>query len=158
MLTTIQIKSAKAQDRAYKLADSGGLYLLVQPNGSKLWRYKFRVGGVEGKQSFGAFPELSLAEARGLHGDSRKLVAQGINPVQAKQELKIVQVREQLERLRGTFAAVMSDWGCRHGRRAARIHRQTAPAGDRQRSDADAEGPSDERHHAPGTDCASKRG
>jgi len=111
MLTTIQIKSAKAQDRAYKLADSGGLYLLVQPNGSKLWRYKFRVGGVEGKQSFGAFPELSLAEARGLHGDSRKLVAQGINPVQAKQELKIVQVREQLERLRGTFAAVMSDWG-----------------------------------------------
>ena len=111
MLTTIQIKSAKAQDRAYKLADSGGLYLLVQPNGSKLWRYKFRVGGVEGKQSFGAFPEVSLAEARGLHGDSRKLVAQGINPVQAKQELKIVQVQEQLERVRGTFAAVMSDWG-----------------------------------------------
>ncbi len=111
MLTTIQIKSAKAQDRAYKLADSGGLYLLVQPNGSKLWRYKFRLSGVEGKQSFGAFPEVSLAEARGLHGDSRKLVAQGINPVQAKQELKIVQVQEQLERARGTFAAVMSDWG-----------------------------------------------
>ena len=44
MLTTIQIKSAKAQDRAYKLADSGGLYMLVQPNGSKLWRYKFRRG------------------------------------------------------------------------------------------------------------------
>lgn len=98
MLTTLQIKSAKAQERAYKLADSGGLYLLVQPNGSKLWRYKFRVGGVEGKQSFGAFPEVSLAEARGLHGDSRKLVVQGINPVQTKQELKVVQAQEQLER------------------------------------------------------------
>lgn len=110
MLTTIQIKSAKAQERAYKLADSGGLYLLVQPNGSKLWRYKFRVGGVEGKQSFGAFPEIGLAEARGLHGDSRKLVAQGINPVQAKQELRVVQAQEQLERERGTFAAVMADW------------------------------------------------
>ena len=110
MLTTLQIKSAKAQERAYKLADSGGLYLLVQPNGSKLWRYKFRVGGVEGKQSFGAFPEVSLAEARGLHGDSRKLVVQGINPVQTKQELKVVQAQEQLERTKGTFAAVMSDW------------------------------------------------
>ena len=110
MLTTIQIKSAKAQDRAYKLADSGGLYLLVQPNGSKLWRYKFRRGGIEGKQSFGAFPEIGLAEARGLHGDSRKLVAQGINPVQAKQELRVVQAQEQLERERGAFAAVMADW------------------------------------------------
>ncbi|HNR82844.1 Arm DNA-binding domain-containing protein [Ottowia sp.] len=77
MLTTTQIKSAEARERAYKLADSGGLYLLVQPNGSKLWRYKFRIGGVEGKQSLGTFPEVSLAEARGLHGDSRKLVAQG---------------------------------------------------------------------------------
>ncbi len=110
MLTTTQIKSAKAQDRAYKLADSGGLYLLVQPNGSKLWRYKFRRGGIEGKQSFGAFPEIGLAEARGLHGDSRKLVAQGINPVQAKQELRVVQAQEQLERERGAFAAVMADW------------------------------------------------
>lgn len=110
MLTTIQVKSAKARERAYKLADSGGLYLLVQTNGSKLWRYKFRVGGVEGKQSFGAFPEVSLAEARGMHGDARKLVAQGINPVQAKQELKIGRAQERLEREKGTFAAVMADW------------------------------------------------
>ncbi|MBK6867121.1 MAG: tyrosine-type recombinase/integrase [Burkholderiales bacterium] len=110
MLTTLQVKSAKAQERAYKIADSGGLYLLVQPNGSKLWRYKFRVGGVEGKQSFGAFPEVSLAEARGLHGDSRKLVAQGINPLRAKQELETAQAQEQLERAKRTFAAVMSDW------------------------------------------------
>lgn len=115
MLTTIQVKSAKAQERAYKLADSGGLYLLVQPNGSKLWRYKFRVGGIEGKQSFGAFPEVSLAEARGLHGDSRRLVAQGINPVQAKQDLKVVRAQEQLERVNGTFAAVMSDWSAATG-------------------------------------------
>ena len=101
VLTTLQIKSAKPAERAYKLADTGGLFVLVQPNGSKLWRYKFRRGGIEGKQSFGAFPEIGLAEARGLHGDSRKLVAQGINPVQAKQELRVVQAQEQLERERG---------------------------------------------------------
>ena len=42
MLTTLKVKTAKQKDRAYKLADSGGLYLLVQPNGSKLWRYRYR--------------------------------------------------------------------------------------------------------------------
>lgn len=110
MLTTTQIKSAEARERAYKLADSGGLYLLVQPNGSKLWRYKFRIGGVEGKQSLGTFPEVSLAEARGLHGDSRKLVAQGIHPVRAHQEQKVAQAKEHLVREKGTFAAVMLDW------------------------------------------------
>jgi hypothetical protein len=40
VLTTLQIKSAKPAERAYKLADTGGLFVLVQPNGSKLWRYK----------------------------------------------------------------------------------------------------------------------
>ena len=110
MLTVIQVKSATARERAYKLADGGGLYLLIQPNGSKLWRYKFRIGGIEGKQSLGAFPEVSLAEARGLHGDARKLVAQGINPVQVKQALKVVQTKEQLQRAKGSFAVVVEDW------------------------------------------------
>ena len=83
MLSTLKVKSAKPEARAYKLADSGGLYLLVQPNGSKLWRYKFRVCGTEGLKALGAFPEIGLAEARGRHTDARKLVVQGINPVQA---------------------------------------------------------------------------
>jgi hypothetical protein len=51
-----------------------------------------------------------LAEARGLHGDARKLVAQGINPVQVKQALKVVQTKEQLQRAKGTFAVVVEDW------------------------------------------------
>lgn len=80
MLTTVKIKTAKPQERPYKLADSGGLYLLVQPNGSKLWRYKFRINGVEGKRALGAFPEVSLADARGLHAEARLLVAQGTTP------------------------------------------------------------------------------
>ena len=84
MLTTVKIKTAKPQERPYKLADSGGLYLLVQPNGSKLWRYKFRINGVEGKRALGAFPEVSLADARGLHAEARLLVAQGTTPLQAQ--------------------------------------------------------------------------
>ena len=110
MLTTVKIKTAKPQERPYKLADSGGLYLLVQPNGSTLWRYKFRINGVEGKRALGAFPEVSLAEARSLHAEARLLVAQGTTPLQAQQDKEIAQAQEQLERVKGTFSAIVSDW------------------------------------------------
>jgi len=109
MLSTLKIKSAKPDARPFKLADSGGLYVLIQPNGFKLWRYKYRVGGKEGLQALGASPELGLAEARVLHAESRKLVAQGINPVQARRNEKIVQEREQLERVKGAFSTVVED-------------------------------------------------
>jgi hypothetical protein len=110
MLSTLKVKSAKPEARAYKLADSGGLYLLVQPNGSKLRRYKFRDCGTEGLQAIGAFPEVGLAEARGLHTDARNLVVQGINTIQARRDEKIVQVEDQLERINGVFATVVADW------------------------------------------------
>ena len=110
MLTTLKIKSAQPAERAYKLADAGGLFLLVQPNGSKLWRYKFRLSGVEGLQALGAFPEVSLADARHEHADARKLVAKGIHPVQARRLDREQQARTELHRAKGSFAAVAADW------------------------------------------------
>jgi hypothetical protein len=82
VLTTLQIKSAKPAERAYKLADTGGLFVLVQPNGSKLWRYKFRLDGVEGLQALGR-SRVTLADARHAHAESRKLVAKGVHPSSA---------------------------------------------------------------------------
>lgn len=110
MLTTLQIKSAKPAERAFKLADTGGLFLLVQPNGSKLWRYKFRLDGVEGLQALGAFPEVSLADARAAHAESRKLVAKGIHPVQARREARESRAQAELHRVKGSFDAVCADW------------------------------------------------
>ena len=110
MLTTLKIKSARPSERAYKLADAGGLFLLVQPNGSKLWRYKFRVGGVEGLQALGAFPEVSLADARHEHAEARKLVAKGVHPVQARRQDREASVRANLHRTKGSFDAVAADW------------------------------------------------
>lgn len=110
MLTTLQIKSAKPAERAFKLADTGGLFLLVQPNGSKLWRYKFRLDGVEGLQALGAFPEVSLADARAAHAESRKLVAKGIHPVQARREARESRAQAELHRVKGSFGAVCADW------------------------------------------------
>ena len=59
-LKELEAKNAKPKDRAYKLADSEGLFLLVQPNGSKLWRMKYRFGGKEKLLSFGAYHSRQL--------------------------------------------------------------------------------------------------
>ncbi len=110
MLTNLQIKSAKPSERAFKLADTGGLFLLVQPNGSKLWRYKFRLDGVEGLQALGAFPEVTLADARAAHAESRKLIARGIHPVRARREERESRAQAELHRVKGSFGAVCADW------------------------------------------------
>ena len=63
-LTEIQARNSKPSERAYKLADGEGLFLFIQPNGSKLWRMKYRFAGKEKLLSFGAYPELGIAAAR----------------------------------------------------------------------------------------------
>ena len=63
-LTDISIKNAKPRERDYKLADGGGLYLLVTVSGGKLWRLKFRIDGIERKLSLGKYPALRLGDAR----------------------------------------------------------------------------------------------
>ncbi len=110
MLTTLQIKSAKPAERPYKLSDAGGLFLLVQPGGSKLWRYKFRLNGVEGLQALGAFPEVSLSDARLAHADSRKLISAGVHPIHAKREAQERQAREEALRAKANFGVVFEDW------------------------------------------------
>ncbi|QNP48156.1 tyrosine-type recombinase/integrase [Diaphorobacter aerolatus] len=115
MLSTLKIKSARPDSRPYKLADSGGLYLLVQPSGSKLWRYKFRVAGKEGLQSLGSFPEVGLAEARGQLAESRQLVSQGINPTHARREQRLEQEHVELVRVTDLFSTVVADWSSATG-------------------------------------------
>ena len=63
-LTDIKIRQAKATDKALKFADSAGLYLEVKPNGSKLWRYRYRIAGRENLYAIGDYPSVSLADAR----------------------------------------------------------------------------------------------
>ncbi len=63
-LTDIAIKKAKPKKKPYKLSDFGGLYLLIKPNGSKLWRWKYRIDGKENVYSIGDYPTVSLVDAR----------------------------------------------------------------------------------------------
>ncbi|APL93618.1 tyrosine-type recombinase/integrase [Sphingobium indicum] len=86
-LTETQAKNAKPRERAYKLADSEGLFLLVQPNGTKLWRMKYRVAGKEKLLSFGAYPALGIAAARDKRKAAKALLAEGKDPIKAKGEV-----------------------------------------------------------------------
>ncbi|WP_316251205.1 Arm DNA-binding domain-containing protein [Sphingomonas sp. JC676] len=64
MLTTVQIRALKPAARPYKVPDSVGLFLLVQPSGSLLWRFRYKVFGSDRKMAIGTFPDVSLQEAR----------------------------------------------------------------------------------------------
>ena len=83
-LTELQAKNSKPRDRAYKVADGEGLFLLVQPNGTKLWRLKYRFGGKEKLLSFGAYPALGLAAAREKRRAAKALLAEGKDPTRNK--------------------------------------------------------------------------
>lgn len=83
-LSEFAARKAKPRDKAYKLADGGGLYLHVQPGGSKLWRLKYRYQGREKLLSFGPYPLLSIAEARKKRDDAKKLLMEGTDPGQQK--------------------------------------------------------------------------
>ncbi|MBS0541715.1 MAG: tyrosine-type recombinase/integrase, partial [Proteobacteria bacterium] len=95
MLTQFAVMNAKPKAKPYKLADMGGLHLLVKPTGARLWRFRYRFAGKENTLSFGSFPAVTLAEARGKREDARKSVAAGIDPSQQK----------KLERIAVTTAA-----------------------------------------------------
>jgi integrase len=79
-LTAKQLENAKPKDKPYKLADGGGLFLLIKPSGSRLWRMKYRAGWQEKLLSFGTFPKVSLAQARRQRDDARKLIEEGTDP------------------------------------------------------------------------------
>lgn len=69
-LTDIKIRQAKAAGRSLKLADSAGLYLEVRPNGSKLWRYRCRIGGRKNLYAIGDYPTVSLTAGPGQAFDA----------------------------------------------------------------------------------------
>ncbi|MGD9811245.1 MAG: tyrosine-type recombinase/integrase [Sphingobium sp.] len=79
-LTDTAVRNAKPKAKPYKLGDSGGLFLLVQPSGGKLWRVKYRVDGREKKLGLGTYPEISLAAARAGRDEARKLLKGGMDP------------------------------------------------------------------------------
>ncbi|WP_367376696.1 tyrosine-type recombinase/integrase [Hafnia alvei] len=105
-LTDIKVKTAKPMDKAYKLTDGGGMYLLVKPNGSKYWRLKYRFVGKEKMLSIGVYPDVSLADARQKRDEARKVLAAGGDPGEVKKADKLAQKLST----ENTFEAIAREW------------------------------------------------
>lgn len=88
-LTAIEIKALPATARSYRRSDEKGLYIEVFPNGSKLWRVKYRIAGKEKRLALGSWPEVSLAEARQMRDEARKKVRDGCDPLHERKMSKI---------------------------------------------------------------------
>ncbi len=83
-LNDSKIRAAKPLDKSYKLTDSQGLYLTISTSGSKLWYFRYRFDGKENRLAFGAYPLVTLAEAREKRDAARKLLASNISPSQLR--------------------------------------------------------------------------
>ena len=105
-LTDIAIRNAKPGAKATKLADGGGMFLLVTPAGGKLWRLKYRIDGREKVLAIGSYPEIGLGEARRRREEARELIALGKDPSREKQREKI-RARVQAA---DTFAAICDEY------------------------------------------------
>ena len=105
-LTGTKVAEAKPADRERKLSDGGGLYLLVKPNGTKAWRYKYRFNGRELTLALGVYPEVSLKLARQRHQAAREMLANGIDPNQDKRDRKLA----ALDAAGNTFGAIAAEF------------------------------------------------
>jgi len=105
-LTDVAVRNAKPGPKPYKMGDSHGLFLLVQPTGGKLWRFKYRVDGREKKLAIGPYPEIGLGEARRRRDEAREAMAAGKDPAREKQRDK---VRAKLD-AENTFAAITAEF------------------------------------------------
>ncbi|HGS4207614.1 TPA: tyrosine-type recombinase/integrase [Klebsiella pneumoniae] len=83
-LTDAKIRTLKPSDKPFKVSDSHGLYLLVKPGGSHHWYLKYRINGKESRIALGAYPAVSLSDARQQREGVRKMLALNINPVQQR--------------------------------------------------------------------------
>ena len=111
-LTVTQVQNAKAKKTMYKLFDGGGLFLQVTPAGGKHWKLKYRKDdGKEGLLSFGAYPDVTLEQARKKRDEARTQKAAGIDPAEAKRREKL----ERTGRAKNTFEAVALEWMEVHG-------------------------------------------
>ncbi|EOF5314307.1 tyrosine-type recombinase/integrase [Salmonella enterica] len=109
-LTDTAIRKTKPTEKPFKLADSSGLYLLIKPNGSKLWYMKYRIDGKEKKLAFGPYPDISLFRARQLRDAARAKVREGVDPSADKK------IAQQKKKNGHTFRQIAMNWHGEHRR------------------------------------------
>ena len=105
-LTDLEIRRSKPREKPYTLNDGSGLSLLIEPNGSKGWRFRYRFDGKPKMLSLGTYPLVSLTDARQKRDEAKKLVASGINPSDVRKRDK----QERQNEIGNTFEAIAREW------------------------------------------------
>ncbi|HEV3425778.1 MAG TPA: Arm DNA-binding domain-containing protein, partial [Paraburkholderia sp.] len=110
-LTPTRLNNAKSKEKAYKLADGGGLFVLIQPGGSKTWAFQYRLDGKRREVTIGRYPEIGVADARDRHAEYRSMVEQGQDPAAHKRTDEAERkARETLKADEGQFKAFSLKW------------------------------------------------
>lgn len=105
-LTDTAIRNAKPLDKPTKMADGGGLYLLLKPNGSRWWRLDYRFGGKRKTLSMGVYPDVGLKEARTRRDEARKLLAADVDPGENRKAIKATKDEQSAN----SFEVVAREW------------------------------------------------
>lgn len=103
-LNDSKIRNLKPSAKPFKVSDSHGLYLLVNPGGSRLWYLKYPINRKESRLGLGSYPDVSLADARQQRDGIRKLLAQNINPAHQRSAERATSSPEK------TFKHVALEW------------------------------------------------
>src|ERR1041384_8304871 len=109
-LTDVAVRAAKPADKPKKVSDGGGLFLLIQPNGSKYWRWNYRFDGKQKTVALGVYPAVSLAQARAMRERARKVVANGTDPAADKSYLTAAASDGKAAPAGVTFKSVATEW------------------------------------------------
>ena len=105
-LTDTAIRNSKPTDKAFKLYDEKGLFLIVNPNGGKWWRFKYHIDGKEKTLSLGTYPEIKLAGARARRDEAREHVANEIDPSQNRKAVKQAKTGD----IQNSFETIAREW------------------------------------------------
>lgn len=106
MLTDAKVRSAKPRPKPYKLGDGNRLFLLVAPSGGKLWRWNYDYDGKSKTMAFGAYPHVSLTDARAKRDEAYTVLCEGHDPGIARK----LKIEANIEAGRQTFERVARDW------------------------------------------------
>jgi integrase len=106
MLTDTKVRALKPRETTYKLSDSGGLFLQIQPNGSRLWRMAYRFHGKQKTAAFGIYPAVSLSDARARRDDAKRRLRSGADPGAVVKAEKAAVIAASAN----TFSAIAGEW------------------------------------------------
>ncbi|WP_321867055.1 tyrosine-type recombinase/integrase [Paraburkholderia tropica] len=105
-LTDTAVRNAKPAAEPYKLTDGGGMFLHVHPNGSRYWRMAYRIAGKQKLFAIGVYPDVSLADARQIREEAKKLVKGGIDPVAERRRA----AKQNADDRANTFETIAREW------------------------------------------------